>query len=191
MKCKRNDDNAEGLWRVHDGLYDLTNFIESHPGGKDWIKLTKVLFQLVIIIIIIIVINWVYYKLQYAVYCFIAGHWHYRSFRSASFELRQSPKSTERILGAWRETSTKFQIHFQRIWFLFQTTSSGVRSAWSYWYQMEHVYIQSMTYFYHFLLVNTKHIILGVIYLSNSGMNAKINNSCLLHAPWKHLLYVM
>jgi hypothetical protein len=38
---KRIDDNAEGLWRVHDKLYDLSDFIERHPGGKDWISLTK------------------------------------------------------------------------------------------------------------------------------------------------------
>ncbi|KAG5676468.1 hypothetical protein PVAND_006300 [Polypedilum vanderplanki] len=38
---KRIDDNAEGLWRVHDKLYDLTDFIERHPGGKDWLEITK------------------------------------------------------------------------------------------------------------------------------------------------------
>lgn len=38
---KRIDDNAEGLWRVHDKLYDLTEFIDSHPGGKQWLELTK------------------------------------------------------------------------------------------------------------------------------------------------------
>lgn len=38
---KRIDDNAEGLWRVHDKLYDLTDFIKRHPGGSDWIKITK------------------------------------------------------------------------------------------------------------------------------------------------------
>ncbi|XP_058815405.1 cytochrome b5-related protein-like [Topomyia yanbarensis] len=38
---KRQDDGAEGLWRVHDTLYDLTEFIDRHPGGADWIKLTK------------------------------------------------------------------------------------------------------------------------------------------------------
>lgn len=41
MKSRHNDDNAEGLWRLNDTLYDLTDFIESHPGGSDWIKLTK------------------------------------------------------------------------------------------------------------------------------------------------------
>ena len=31
---KRQDDGAEGLWRLHDKLYDLTTFMDSHPGGK-------------------------------------------------------------------------------------------------------------------------------------------------------------
>ncbi|KAI9014324.1 hypothetical protein DFJ74DRAFT_682127 [Hyaloraphidium curvatum] len=30
---------AAGLWRVHDSLYDLTNF--EHPGGQDWLEITK------------------------------------------------------------------------------------------------------------------------------------------------------
>ncbi|XP_056633075.1 cytochrome b5-related protein-like [Diorhabda carinulata] len=34
-------DGAEGLWRIHDGIYDLTDFVESHPGGSEWLKLTK------------------------------------------------------------------------------------------------------------------------------------------------------
>lgn len=38
---KRIDDNAEGLWRVHDKLYDFTDFINRHPGGADWLKITK------------------------------------------------------------------------------------------------------------------------------------------------------
>lgn len=42
MQSRKRDDNAEGLWRVHDTLYDLTEFIDLHPGGADWIKLTKV-----------------------------------------------------------------------------------------------------------------------------------------------------
>lgn len=37
-------DGAEGLWRVHDDLYDLTPFITQHPGGSDWIELTKVTY---------------------------------------------------------------------------------------------------------------------------------------------------
>lgn len=41
LEAKRVDDNAEGLWRVHDKLYDLINFIRRHPGGADWLKLTR------------------------------------------------------------------------------------------------------------------------------------------------------
>mgnify|MGYP005985326649 CR=1 FL=1 len=40
---KRADDGAEGLWRIHDKLYELTDFIERHPGGPEWLELTKVL----------------------------------------------------------------------------------------------------------------------------------------------------
>jgi cytochrome b involved in lipid metabolism len=35
------DDRAEGLWRIHDDLYDLTDFVKKHPGGESWIRLTK------------------------------------------------------------------------------------------------------------------------------------------------------
>lgn len=38
---KRIDDNAEGLWRIHDKLYDLSGFIRSHPGGSEWLEVTK------------------------------------------------------------------------------------------------------------------------------------------------------
>lgn len=40
---KRANDDAENLWRIHNNLYDFTNFINLHPGGKDWLLLTKVL----------------------------------------------------------------------------------------------------------------------------------------------------
>ena len=39
---KRKDDNAEGLWRVHNNLYDLSDFVKTHPGGSDWLSVTKV-----------------------------------------------------------------------------------------------------------------------------------------------------
>lgn len=42
LEDKRDSDGAEGLWRIHDDLYDLTSFVHSHPGGKDWILSTKV-----------------------------------------------------------------------------------------------------------------------------------------------------
>ncbi|XP_062535313.1 cytochrome b5-related protein-like isoform X2 [Armigeres subalbatus] len=38
---KRRDDDTGGLWRIHDSLYDLTEFINLHPGGADWITCTK------------------------------------------------------------------------------------------------------------------------------------------------------
>lgn len=42
LKGKRLQDGAEGLWRIHDGLYDLSTFINDHPGGSQWISSTKV-----------------------------------------------------------------------------------------------------------------------------------------------------
>ncbi|XP_035438276.2 cytochrome b5-related protein isoform X3 [Spodoptera frugiperda] len=38
---KAMDDGAEGLWRIHDKLYDLTRFIKRHPGGEEWLELTQ------------------------------------------------------------------------------------------------------------------------------------------------------
>lgn len=38
---KKLDDNAENLWRIHNKLYDLKDFVDKHPGGKDWITLTE------------------------------------------------------------------------------------------------------------------------------------------------------
>ncbi|KAI8118036.1 Cytochrome b5-related protein [Lucilia cuprina] len=41
IEGKRKDDEAEGLWRIYDSLYDFTDFIDKHPGGKFWIRETK------------------------------------------------------------------------------------------------------------------------------------------------------
>ncbi|XP_049870170.1 cytochrome b5-related protein-like [Pectinophora gossypiella] len=41
LKGKQTQDGAEGLWRVHDKLYDLTSFVASHPGGSDWLEVSK------------------------------------------------------------------------------------------------------------------------------------------------------
>ncbi|CAH2071502.1 unnamed protein product, partial [Iphiclides podalirius] len=41
LKGKNMLDGAEGLWRIHDSLYDLTDLISSHPGGPQWINITK------------------------------------------------------------------------------------------------------------------------------------------------------
>lgn len=42
LETKRADDNVEdGLWRIHNDIYDLTDFAKRHPGGADWITMTK------------------------------------------------------------------------------------------------------------------------------------------------------
>ncbi|XP_075972014.1 cytochrome b5-related protein-like [Anticarsia gemmatalis] len=41
LKGKRAQDGAEGLWRIHDSLYDLTDFTSVHPGGEEWLRVTK------------------------------------------------------------------------------------------------------------------------------------------------------
>lgn len=41
MEGKRIDDNIGPYWRVHNKLYDLTDFAQRHPGGKEWITMTK------------------------------------------------------------------------------------------------------------------------------------------------------
>jgi len=41
LNDKRATDGAEGLWRIHDELYDLTNLIRMHPGGQFWIRETQ------------------------------------------------------------------------------------------------------------------------------------------------------
>ena len=42
LQCRIADDGAEGLWRIHDKLYDFSKFVENHPGGKEWLTMTKV-----------------------------------------------------------------------------------------------------------------------------------------------------
>ncbi|XP_067213340.1 cytochrome b5-related protein [Linepithema humile] len=41
LQARRKIDNAEGLWRIGNRLYDLENFAKLHPGGAEWIELTK------------------------------------------------------------------------------------------------------------------------------------------------------
>lgn len=41
LEGKHSDDAAEGLWRIKDKLYDLTDFARRHPGGAFWIERTK------------------------------------------------------------------------------------------------------------------------------------------------------
>ncbi|XP_072746217.1 cytochrome b5-related protein-like isoform X1 [Anoplolepis gracilipes] len=41
LNARRQIDGAEGLWRIGNKLYDLETFAKSHPGGTEWIRLTK------------------------------------------------------------------------------------------------------------------------------------------------------
>ena len=41
MKGKKMDDDYGALWRVHDKLYDLSRFIDKHPGGSQWLQVTR------------------------------------------------------------------------------------------------------------------------------------------------------
>ncbi|XP_069700263.1 cytochrome b5-related protein-like isoform X4 [Periplaneta americana] len=41
LEGKRTDDDTDGLWRIHDNLYDLSAFIHVHPGGSDWLQYSK------------------------------------------------------------------------------------------------------------------------------------------------------
>ncbi|KAF5308050.1 hypothetical protein FQR65_LT06425 [Abscondita terminalis] len=41
LKNKRDADDLNGLWRIHDNIYDFTNFIQWHPGGQFWLEATK------------------------------------------------------------------------------------------------------------------------------------------------------
>ncbi|XP_033219857.1 cytochrome b5-related protein [Belonocnema kinseyi] len=41
IEGRRIDDGAEGLWRIRNGLYDLGKWVKIHPGGSEWLTLTK------------------------------------------------------------------------------------------------------------------------------------------------------
>ncbi|KAK7080234.1 hypothetical protein SK128_017051, partial [Halocaridina rubra] len=41
LNGKRIDDNIGPYWRIHNKLYDLTDFINRHPGGRTWLECTK------------------------------------------------------------------------------------------------------------------------------------------------------
>jgi hypothetical protein len=42
IEGRTKDDKAKNLWRIHDHLYDLSDFIQHHPGGSYWLEITKV-----------------------------------------------------------------------------------------------------------------------------------------------------
>lgn len=42
IEARRQEDGADELWRIHDGLYNLEQWIPKHPGGSQWLEITKV-----------------------------------------------------------------------------------------------------------------------------------------------------
>jgi len=42
IKARRKEDGADELWRIHNGLYNLEQWISKHPGGPQWLEITKV-----------------------------------------------------------------------------------------------------------------------------------------------------
>lgn len=50
LEDRRKYDGAEGLWRIHDEIYDFSSWIESHPGGQEWLSSTKVLNLIILYI---------------------------------------------------------------------------------------------------------------------------------------------
>jgi hypothetical protein len=41
LEGRKKTDGAEGLWRIGNNLYDLEEFIKSHPGGPEWLQITR------------------------------------------------------------------------------------------------------------------------------------------------------
>lgn len=48
---KRETDGAEDYWRIYDKLYDFDSFVNQHPGGRDWLILTKVISTIIFLLI--------------------------------------------------------------------------------------------------------------------------------------------
>lgn len=45
LEIRRKEEGAEGLWRIHNKLYDLSSYIQAHPGGSEWLEVTRVSFH--------------------------------------------------------------------------------------------------------------------------------------------------
>lgn len=41
LETRKEEVKEKNLWRIHDSLYDFTDFIKSHPGGPFWLEVTK------------------------------------------------------------------------------------------------------------------------------------------------------
>lgn len=59
IEARRKEDGADGFWRIYDGLYDLKQWIHKHPGGSQWLEITKVCTYFVDIFQILILCEYV------------------------------------------------------------------------------------------------------------------------------------
>jgi len=41
IEGRRLDDNYGPYWRVRNGLYDLSDWMDRHPGGSEWLRITR------------------------------------------------------------------------------------------------------------------------------------------------------
>lgn len=41
LEGRKQIDGAKNLWRINNRLYNLDEFINNHPGGAEWITLTR------------------------------------------------------------------------------------------------------------------------------------------------------
>jgi len=41
LEDKKKDDNIGDFWRVHDKIYDVSPFIKNHPGGSEWLIMSR------------------------------------------------------------------------------------------------------------------------------------------------------
>jgi hypothetical protein len=51
IEARQKEDGADDLWRIHDGLYNLEQWIPKHPGGRQWLEITKVGTQKICVLI--------------------------------------------------------------------------------------------------------------------------------------------
>lgn len=122
IEGKRKDDNAMGLWRIHNKIYDLTEFINDHPGGKYWLEITKVKTSFER--------PWQKMKLLFIFVC--SGYRHNRSVWKSSFDI-ETEESSEGILCLWCYWSKKLFLHLRWKWILSNAEKTSRAKASKSW----------------------------------------------------------
>ncbi|CAB0032075.1 unnamed protein product [Trichogramma brassicae] len=99
LEGRRQDDGAEGLWRVHDGLYDLESFAASHPGGAEWIAMTKGtdITEAFEVFLFLLIYDKIY--LSSTIICVLSVSPHYRSSRASAAQVLRA-SSGDRAIAA-------------------------------------------------------------------------------------------